>query len=191
MKCDVCGEGTVGPFTRVRQIEYAGAMGNVMLHFSRCNICCSEMTNEEQSMLNRRAVIRFKKMTDGVPLGYDIRLMRKTAKLSQVEAGSVLGGGPTAFSKYENDDLLPDAGMATLLRLLISDPTLVERIKAQKKETSIVTHRPFESMIPSQPSSVWLSTSDADDEDDHMSSYMTKFVEAQKPLMPGENWGPH
>lgn len=163
MKCDVCGEGNLKSCSRERRIEYGGSIGTVLLHFSSCDTCRSEIVNEEQSLLNRRNVNRFKKMVDRVPLGAQIRSMRRAAKLTQVQAGALLGGGPVAFSKYENDDLLPDTGMATLLRLLIADPSLVERIKAQKNEMFVMTRKSLDES--SQPDSRYWIPSVADDDD--------------------------
>lgn len=190
MKCDVCGEGTLRLSQRERKIEYAGSVGNVLLHFSKCDVCCSEITNEEQSVLNRQAVIRFKKIVDGVPLGVQIRAMRKAARLTQAEAGALLGGGPVAFSKYERDDLIPDAGMATLLRLLISDPSLIDQIRAQKSATSVATKKTLEAVHHSDPSSTWTFSHDLDDEVDVITPVA---VETREPYAQSADspWGPH
>jgi len=39
----------------------------------------------------------------------DIRRIRETLGLSQAEAGEILGGGPRAFTKYENGTIKPAA----------------------------------------------------------------------------------
>ena len=52
----------------------------------------------------------------------EIRALRKRLRLSQVEAGELLGGGPRAFAKYEAGSLRPAASLVTLLRLLEANP---------------------------------------------------------------------
>jgi putative zinc finger/helix-turn-helix YgiT family protein len=189
--CDACGEGTLTPSQRLRRIEYGGRVGDVLLRFSKCNVCRSELTNEEQSVLNRRAVNRFKKEVDGSPLGSQIRAMRKTANLTQIEAGALLGGGPVAFSKYENDDLLPDRAMATLLQLLISDPSLINQIKAIRGATSISTKKTFGEALPASPASMWVDTEDTE-EDGGEVPYSVAVVRTEPFEEPARSpWGPH
>jgi putative zinc finger/helix-turn-helix YgiT family protein len=121
---------------RKTSVDYSGTKGDIFLHFSVCDVCCSETIDQAQSICNRREFNLFKKKIDGIPSGAQIRQMRIAAGITQKIAGKLLGGGPTAFSKYENDDLIPDGSMATLLLLLASDPTLVakiERLKAPRQ----------------------------------------------------------
>ncbi len=53
----------------------------------------------------------------------DIRRIRDTLGLSQAEAGELLGGGPRAFSKYENGTIKPAASVCNLLRLVDGNPS--------------------------------------------------------------------
>lgn len=53
----------------------------------------------------------------------DIRRIRETLGLSQAEAGELLGGGPRAFTKYENGTIKPAAAVSNLLRLVDGDPS--------------------------------------------------------------------
>ena len=52
----------------------------------------------------------------------EIRSIRQSLGLTQVEAGELLGGGPRAFSKYESGTVKPAASLISLLRLLEADP---------------------------------------------------------------------
>lgn len=58
--------------------------------------------------------------------------MRKTHALTQEQAGRLFGGGPVAFSKYENDDLVPDEAMANLLYMAIRHPEVVRWLAERK-----------------------------------------------------------
>lgn len=136
MKCQVCGEGNLAAVQKLRNMEYGGRVGTVALYFSVCDHCGSQIAGEEESVLNRRAVNRFKKQIDGVPLGSQIRAMRKAAKLTQAQAGALLGGGPVAFSKYETDDLIPDNAMANLLRLAIADASVISVLRTLRSAST-------------------------------------------------------
>jgi HTH-type transcriptional regulator / antitoxin MqsA len=191
MKCEVCGEGTLTTLQRMRTTEYAGQIGNVLLHLSVCDVCGSETADEDQSVLNRRAMNRFKKQVDCVPLGNEIRAMRKAAKLTQAEAGALLGGGPVAFSKYESDDLIPDAAMANLLRLAIADPAIIYQLQRLKAATSVTTVKKMEATIHANPSSTWVRPADA--EIDDMDLDASVAVEATNSFAEPDvsPWGPN
>ncbi|MXY65012.1 MAG: hypothetical protein F4206_00015 [Gammaproteobacteria bacterium] len=59
----------------------------------------------------------------------EIRHIRKTLGLSQVEAGELLGGGARAFTKYENGTIKPATAIVTLLRLLEVNPGMITLLK--------------------------------------------------------------
>ena len=52
----------------------------------------------------------------------EIRAIRERLRLSQVEAGELLGGGPRAFTKYEAGTIRPRASVVRLLRVLETNP---------------------------------------------------------------------
>ena len=74
-----------------------------------------------------------------------IRTVRKNLDLTQEEAGSLLGGGPRAFTKYETGALKPSAAVINLLRILEVDPSILLTLKDEDLPAthhSVVT--PFE-----------------------------------------------
>jgi HTH-type transcriptional regulator/antitoxin MqsA len=66
----------------------------------------------------KRAIQAFKKQVDGLLCGVEIAAIRKQYGLSQDQAARLCGGGPVAFSKYENDDVVQSESMDSLLRLI-------------------------------------------------------------------------
>ncbi len=58
----------------------------------------------------------------------EIRAIRKKLKLTQVQAGTILGGGKKAFQKYESGEILPSRAISNLLRVLASQPSLLQTI---------------------------------------------------------------
>ncbi len=54
--------------------------------------------------------------------GERVRKIRKSLRLTQVEAGALLGGGPRAFQKYEKGQMAPSDAAVGLLEILRLDP---------------------------------------------------------------------
>ena len=61
----------------------------------------------------------------------EIRSIRKRLKLTQVQAGNLLGGGKKAFQKYECGETLPSRAISNLLRVLSKAPSLLEFLYAE------------------------------------------------------------
>ena len=75
----------------------------------------------------------------------EIRAIRESLGLSQVQAGEILGGGPRAFSKYESGSIRPAAAVVNLLRLLEANPAALETLGgALPKPMSDSSTGPFE-----------------------------------------------
>lgn len=65
----------------------------------------------------------------------EIRSIRKRLKLTQVQAGIILGGGKRAFQKYESGDVLPSRAISNLLRILSNNPALLKNIPTVETST--------------------------------------------------------
>ena len=61
-----------------------------------------------------------------------IKEIRQSLGLSQAEAGELLGGGPSAFAKYENGSVKPSAALVRILRLLEKKPERLPEITGQE-----------------------------------------------------------
>ena len=59
-----------------------------------------------------------------------VRRARKRLKLSQEEAGRIIGGGKRAFQKYESGATPPSDAAVGLIELLIRHPEEVETLRA-------------------------------------------------------------
>lgn len=116
--CPICGEGHVTAHVDQVESEYKGRKAIVPLHYQVCDTCTSESAGAAESRLNKRAVMAFRKSVDGLLTGAEICALRDKYKLTQSQAAKLFGGGPVAFSKYENDDVAHSEAMDTLLRLV-------------------------------------------------------------------------
>lgn len=121
-RCPLCEEGTLHERVEHEETEYIGHTGVTPLYFSVCDACGSEVANAEQTRRNKRAMIAFRKQVDGLLTGAEVRALRERLGLSQAQAAQIFGGGPVAFSKYENDDVAQSDAMDRLLRVAAELP---------------------------------------------------------------------
>ena len=62
----------------------------------------------------------------------EIVAIRESLNLTQAQAGELLGGGPSAYAKYEAGSVKPSAAAANLLRLLRTYPGMLDTIRGTK-----------------------------------------------------------
>jgi len=127
--CPVCGEGRLRERVVQETTEYKGRTGETPLYFSECDVCGSEQASAAQTRANKRAMIAFRKQVDGLLTGAEVRAIRERLGVNQAEAARIFGGGPVAFSKYENDDVMQSEAMDKLLRLAVDVPEAFLRLK--------------------------------------------------------------
>jgi len=127
--CPICGEGHVTDQVDQFESEYKGQKATLPLHFQLCDTCHSDFAGTKESKLNKRAIMAFRKSVDGLLTGTEIVALRKQYGLTQDQAAKLFGGGPVAFSKYENDDVSQSESMDCLLRLVRrSEPAFWELV---------------------------------------------------------------
>lgn len=73
-----------------------------------------------------------------------IRIIREGLGLSQREAGSILGGGPNAFAKYESGTLAPAAALANLLLVLRDNPAALSTLRPDHAPVPVRQPPPFQ-----------------------------------------------
>jgi HTH-type transcriptional regulator/antitoxin MqsA len=83
-----------------------------------------------------RALHRLKAAAEGVLGPEEVRRIRRKLRLSQREAGLVIGGGPNAFQKYEAGDVMASHAISSALRLLDADPQALAVLLAHRAERS-------------------------------------------------------
>ena len=136
--CPICGEGRVTPGSEMVLHEYHGQSKMLPLYFTTCDVCTSESAGLEESRANKRVVMAFRKAVDGLLTGGEICALRGRYKLTQAQAANLFGGGPVAFSKYENDDVAHSEAMDTLLRLVRRSESAFLELLAEKGMTKLL-----------------------------------------------------
>lgn len=116
--CPICGEGHVTDHVDQFESEYKGQKAMLPSHYKLCDTCHSDFAGAAEGKLNKRAIMAFRKSVDGLLTGNEIVTLRKQYGLTQDQAAKLFGGGPVAFSKYENDDVSQSEAMDSLLRLV-------------------------------------------------------------------------
>jgi HTH-type transcriptional regulator/antitoxin MqsA len=116
--CPICGEGHVTAQVQEIESDYKSHKAMLPLHYRLCNVCTSDFAGVPESKLNRRVLMAFRKRIDGLLTGVEITALRKKYQMTQGQAARLFGGGPVAFSKYENDDVAQSESMDNLLRLV-------------------------------------------------------------------------
>lgn len=120
--CPICGEGHVTASVQMVEYEYKGHRAELPSHYKQCDTCTSDFAGMAESKQNKRIVMAFRKQVEGLLTGDEITALRKQYQLTQAQAAKLFGGGPVAFSKYENDDVAQSEAMDTLLRLIRRSP---------------------------------------------------------------------
>lgn len=130
--CPICGEGHVTDHVDQVESEYKGTTAMLPMHYQICDTCHSDFAGAAEGKKNKRAVLAFRKSVDGLLTGAEIVALRKQYRLTQDQAAKLFGGGPVAFSKYENDDVAHSEAMDTLLRLVLESPEAFWTLAQQK-----------------------------------------------------------
>jgi hypothetical protein len=90
---------------------------------------------DEDLKFNARASRAVTKQLRGQLTGAEVREVRTKLCLRQEDAAKLFGGGPVAFSKYENDDVIQSDAMDRLIWIIGRFPWLVtvlaERLSIQ------------------------------------------------------------
>ena len=120
--CPICGEGHVTASVQMVEYEYKGHRAELPSHYKQCDTCTSDFAGMAESKQNKRIVMASRKQVEGLLTGDEITALRKQYQLTQAQAAKLFGGGPVAFSKYENDDVAQSEAMDTLLRLIRRSP---------------------------------------------------------------------
>jgi len=81
--------------------------------------------------ISDRAINLMKAREFGLMTPDQVRKARNILKLSQREAGRIIGGGPNAFQKYEAGDVVVSKAADTALRLLSNKPERLSEISGE------------------------------------------------------------
>lgn len=130
--CPVCPE-TGRPMSRgVRPliVRYRGRSKTVEMPGWYSDGSDESVHTRDDMKVSGLALVTLKAEEENLATPEEVRRIRKNLRLSQSDAGRILGGGLRAFQKYESGAVLASRAMTNLLRTLMRHPEEVERFRA-------------------------------------------------------------
>ena len=98
-----------------------------------CDHCDESIHTGKDMKVSDRMLNRLKADHEGLLSPDEIKRIRKKLKLTQEMAGQLIGGGPRAFQKYENADLLPSKAISSALVLLDHNPPAISLLRQRQR----------------------------------------------------------
>jgi HTH-type transcriptional regulator/antitoxin MqsA len=127
--------------TRDDSVEYHGRTKAFKSTGWWCTSCDEAILEGPELEKAERAFVELRAEVDAVLLPEQVAAIRAKLKLSQREAGKLLGGGPRAFQKYEAGTTPVSAPMNNLLLLLANDPKRLDELKKAQSRTAVSSGR--------------------------------------------------
>ena len=131
MKCISCGKGKMVREIRNLSYTYKGQETTIpKVGGEYCSSCNESLHNAEESEYLSSAMLSFNKEVNRASVKPEFIVeTRKKLKLDQRKAAEIFGGGPNAFSRYENGKTRPPIALVQLLKLLHNHPELLTEIR--------------------------------------------------------------
>jgi HTH-type transcriptional regulator / antitoxin MqsA len=115
--------------TRPLELSYKGQSVTVEMPGWYCDESNESIHTAEDLKVSDAALRELKKEVEHLLRPQEVKRIRIKIGLTQREAGSILGGGPNAFQKYEQDTVMVSKPMSNLLRLLEKHPEDIDELK--------------------------------------------------------------
>ena len=130
MKCPSCARGKLVRDTRDIPYTYKGETTTIpAVRGDFCPACGESVLAAAESTRVSAAMLEFNKRVNAsiVDPGFIARVRKKLA-LDQRQAAAIFGGGPNAFSRYENGKTKPPLALVKLFILLDRHPDLLNEV---------------------------------------------------------------
>ena len=117
--------------TRPMELSYKGQSTTIDMPGWYCHESGESIHTAEDMKVSDAALKELRLEVENLLKPQDVKRIRTKIGLTQREAGTILGGGPNAFQKYEQDTVTVSKPMSNLLRVLERHPEEVEELKKQ------------------------------------------------------------
>jgi HTH-type transcriptional regulator/antitoxin MqsA len=128
-KCPECGSHKMQRDTRKSNFEYKKKRFVYDQPGNWCDDCGEVFLEPSDKAITDLLLYDFSAKVDGRLTTADIKRIRKKMGLTQQKAGDLIGGGATAFSRYETGKAYPTKGTENFLRILDLHPELLEELE--------------------------------------------------------------
>jgi len=132
MKCPSCGAAKLVRDTRGIQYTYKGETTTIpAVRGDYCPACGESVLSAAESSRVSAAMMDFNRQVNAaiVDPAFIARVRKKLA-LDQRQAAAIFGGGPNAFSRYENGRTKPPLALVKLFMVLDRHPGLLKEVEA-------------------------------------------------------------
>ena len=117
--------------TRPMELSYKGQSTTIDMPGWYCHESGESIHTAEDLKVSDAALKELRLEVENLLKPQDVKRIRTKIGLTQREAGTILGGGPNAFQKYEQDTVTVSKPMSNLLRVLERHPEEVEELRKQ------------------------------------------------------------
>jgi HTH-type transcriptional regulator / antitoxin MqsA len=117
--------------TRPMEISYKGQSTTIDMPGWYCRESGESIHTAEDMKVSDAALKELRLQVENLLKPEEVKRIRTKIGLTQREAGAILGGGPNAFQKYEQDTVTVSKPMSNLLRVLERHPEEVEELRKQ------------------------------------------------------------
>jgi HTH-type transcriptional regulator/antitoxin MqsA len=117
--------------TRPVAVTYKGHSTTIDMPGWYCNDSGESIHTGEDMKVSDAALQAVKIKVENLLSADDVRRIRVKMGLTQRQAGTLIGGGPNAFQKYEAGEVTVSKGISNFLRMLERHPEEIEELKKQ------------------------------------------------------------
>ena len=118
------------------EVKYKGHSETVSLPGWYCS-CGESLHSKTEMKITDAALRRLKAKDKGVFSPETIRAIRKRLDITQEEAGTLFGGGPRAFQKYESGEIMPSRTMCATLYFVVRRPEMLDELRARSNFSDV------------------------------------------------------
>lgn len=132
-KGPVCPE-TGKPMVRDEQpmtVTYKGQSSTFDMPGWYCHESGEAVFTREDMKVSDAALKELRIKVENLLRPQEVRALREKFGLTQREAGTIIGGGPNAFQKYEQGSVTVSKGISNFLRVLERHPEEIEELRKQ------------------------------------------------------------
>ncbi len=132
MKCPSCGAAKLVRDARDISYTYKGETATITaVRVEFCRACGDSVLAAAEASRVSAAMLEFNKQVNAsiIDPAFIARVRKKLA-LDQRQAAAIFGGGPNAFSRYENGKTKPPLALVKLLMVLDRHPKLLSEIQS-------------------------------------------------------------
>lgn len=130
--CPACGGSDLVQESRTQTVEYRGLVSPPYPQPGLwCRACGEGLLSFKEMEVGTREMHKLKARVENLLEPGEVKRVRKKLGLTQKEAGLLLGGGPSAFQKYESADIVTSQAISNLLRVLDHNPSALEVLRRE------------------------------------------------------------